>query len=77
MKAADGQRMFTDHSRDWKSNLYVYPVISRRSRGLSIGINLNPDNHVRPPTGCEIVRSVPPVATPETAPIRRFDGCRE
>ncbi len=43
MKAADGQRMFTDHSRDWKSNLYVYPVISRRSRGLSIGINLNPD----------------------------------
>ncbi len=43
MKAADSQRMFTDHSRDWKSNLYVYPVISRRSRGLSIGINLNPD----------------------------------
>lgn len=35
--------MFTDHSRDWKSNLYVYPVISRRSQGLSIGINLNPD----------------------------------
>ncbi len=43
MKAADSQRMFTDHSRDWKSNLYVYPVISRRSQGLSIGINLNPD----------------------------------
>ena len=43
MKAAHGQRMFTDHSRDWKSNLYVYPVISRRSQGLSIGINLNPD----------------------------------
>ena len=43
MKAAHSQRMFTDHSRDWKSNLYVYPVISRRSRGLSIGINLNPD----------------------------------
>ncbi len=43
MKPAHGERMFTDHSRDWKSNLYVYPVISRRSRGLSIGINLNPD----------------------------------
>lgn len=34
---------FRDHSRDWKSNFYVYPVISRRSGGLSIGVNLNPD----------------------------------
>ncbi len=31
------------HPRDWKSNFYVYPVISRRSGGLSIGVNLNPD----------------------------------
>ena len=31
------------HSRNWRENLYVYPVISRRSGGLSIGINLNPD----------------------------------
>lgn len=31
------------HSRDWRDNVYVYPVISRRSKGLSIGINLNPD----------------------------------
>ncbi len=31
------------HSRNWRENLYVYPVMSRRSRGLSIGINLNPD----------------------------------
>lgn len=31
------------HPRDWHNNLYVYPVISRRSGGLSIGINLNPD----------------------------------
>lgn len=34
---------YRSHSRDWHDNLYVYPVISRRSRGLSIGINLNPD----------------------------------
>ena len=32
-----------DHSRVWRDNRYVYPVISRRSRGLSIGINLNPE----------------------------------
>ena len=35
--------LFTQHSRSWQANLYVYPVISRRSRGLSIGVNLNPD----------------------------------
>ncbi len=35
--------LFTDHSRVWRDNRYVYPVISRRSRGLSIGVNLNPD----------------------------------
>jgi wyosine [tRNA(Phe)-imidazoG37] synthetase (radical SAM superfamily) len=35
--------VFARHPRDWRDNLYVYPVISRRSRGLSIGVNLNPD----------------------------------
>jgi wyosine [tRNA(Phe)-imidazoG37] synthetase (radical SAM superfamily) len=34
---------FADHSRRWQENFYVYPVISRRSGGLSIGVNLNPD----------------------------------
>lgn len=36
-------RQYRSHPRDWRRNLYVYPVISRRSRGLSIGVNLNPD----------------------------------
>ena len=35
--------LFSQHSRSWQQNRYVYPVISRRSRGLSIGVNLNPD----------------------------------
>jgi wyosine [tRNA(Phe)-imidazoG37] synthetase (radical SAM superfamily) len=35
--------LFAAHSRHWRDNRYVYPVISRRSQGLSIGINLNPD----------------------------------
>lgn len=34
---------FADHRRSLDENRYVYAVISRRSRGLSIGINLNPD----------------------------------
>ncbi|HEY8668522.1 MAG TPA: hypothetical protein VIL86_17885 [Tepidisphaeraceae bacterium] len=36
--------LFARHERTWRSNRYVYPVISRRSGGLSIGINLSPDN---------------------------------
>lgn len=34
---------FQVHSRRFRDNRYVYPVISRRSRGLSLGINLNPE----------------------------------
>lgn len=34
----------TDHRRDSAGLTYVYPVVSRRSGGLSIGINLNPNN---------------------------------
>ncbi|PSJ18137.1 radical SAM protein [Nitrosomonas supralitoralis] len=33
-----------DHSRDRAGLTYVYPVISRRAGGVSIGINLNPNN---------------------------------
>ena len=36
-------RQYADHTRGWRENAYIYPVISRRSGGLSIGINLNPD----------------------------------
>lgn len=34
----------TDHDRTSAGLTYVYPVLSRRAGGLSIGINLNPDN---------------------------------
>ncbi len=34
---------YTDHSRLFRENRFVYPVLSRRSKGISIGINLNPD----------------------------------
>lgn len=33
-----------DHRRDRVGLTYVYPVISRRAGGVSIGINLNPNN---------------------------------
>lgn len=34
----------TDHSRDSAGLTYVYPVVSRRAGGVSIGINLNVNN---------------------------------
>ncbi|MBI3525605.1 MAG: radical SAM protein [Betaproteobacteria bacterium] len=34
----------TDHSRDSAGLTYVYPVVSRRAGGVSVGINLNPNN---------------------------------
>ena len=32
-----------DHRRAFEDSRYVYAVVSRRSKGVSIGINLNPD----------------------------------
>ena len=39
-------RMLTvsDHNRSFIHMTYVYPVVSRRAGGVSVGINLNPDN---------------------------------
>ncbi|MCX7872056.1 MAG: radical SAM protein [Verrucomicrobiae bacterium] len=50
-----------DHRRNYFTFLYVYPVISRRSRGLSIGINLNPDKICNfDCVYCEVDRINPP-----------------
>jgi len=35
--------LHTDHTRLFEHNRFVYPVLSRRSGGISIGVNLNPD----------------------------------
>ena len=35
--------LFTSHDRNFESNRYVYPVVSRRSRGVSVGVNLSPN----------------------------------
>lgn len=41
---SDKTLSITDHSRDSAGLRYVYPVVSRRAGGVSIGINLNPNN---------------------------------
>jgi wyosine [tRNA(Phe)-imidazoG37] synthetase (radical SAM superfamily) len=64
------------HPRDYRGNLYVYPVLSRRARGLSIGINLNPDKVCNfDCIYCQVDRRVPP-ATREVDEPRLFDELR-
>lgn len=43
-KTADVKlNVFQNHSRLFQDNRFVYPVVSRRSQGVSVGVNLNPD----------------------------------
>ncbi len=35
--------LHSQHGRAFEANRFVYPVLSRRSRGISVGVNLNPD----------------------------------
>jgi wyosine [tRNA(Phe)-imidazoG37] synthetase (radical SAM superfamily) len=37
------EKAHADHSRIFADNEYVYPVLSRRAGGISVGINLNAD----------------------------------
>lgn len=36
-------QLHTLHERSFEHCRFVYPVLSRRSRGISVGVNLNPD----------------------------------
>jgi len=49
------------HERKWKDNRYVYAVVSRRSGGVSVGINLNPGKECNfNCIYCQVNRNVPP-----------------
>lgn len=43
MTSMQKNALHTSHERSFATNRFVYPVLSRRSQGVSIGINLNPD----------------------------------
>lgn len=43
LRASKPVRPLLSHSRSFFENCFVYAVISQRARGLSIGVNLNPD----------------------------------
>lgn len=57
-------QLYTRHERSWQNNRFVYPVISRRSKGLSIGVNLNPDKACNfDCIYCCVDRTAPPITT--------------
>ncbi|PTX99382.1 radical SAM protein [Verrucomicrobia bacterium LW23] len=60
MATADLLSAHLDHRRSWDEFFYVYPVISRRSQGVSIGVNLNPDKACNfDCVYCEVDRKTP------------------
>jgi wyosine [tRNA(Phe)-imidazoG37] synthetase (radical SAM superfamily) len=62
-----------DHRRVFQEYFYVYPVISRRARGLSLGINLNPDKVCNfDCIYCEVDRRTPARVT-SVDPVRLRD----
>src|SRR5437764_15166689 len=69
--------LFTQHSRSWRDNRYVYPVISRRSKGVSIGVNLNPDKVCNfDCIYCQVDRKTPPIVRDVDVP-RLVDELRD
>jgi wyosine [tRNA(Phe)-imidazoG37] synthetase (radical SAM superfamily) len=58
---------YRSHERRWQHHLYCYAVVSRRSGGLSIGVNLNPDKACNfDCIYCQVDRTTPP-------PVRQVD----
>jgi wyosine [tRNA(Phe)-imidazoG37] synthetase (radical SAM superfamily) len=52
--------LFESHSRSYAANRYVYPVLSRRAGGISIGVNLNLDRACNfRCIYCQVDRSLP------------------
>ena len=52
------------HPRRFEDFKYVYPVLSRRSRGISIGLNVNPDKVCNfDCIYCQVDRTVPATVT--------------
>ena len=68
--------LYSRHDRSYHDNRYVYPVLSRRAGGISVGINLNPDKGCnfdcvycqvdRTPSG---MRGIDPLHRPTGIPV--------
>jgi len=53
---------YRKHERRWKNHRYTYAVVSRRSRGISIGLNLSPGKECNfKCIYCQVHRKIRPV----------------
>ena len=65
-------RAFQSHPRSFEENLYAYPVLSRRARGLSVGVNLSPHKACNMDcVYCQVDRGVP--AAVKTVDLDRME----
>jgi wyosine [tRNA(Phe)-imidazoG37] synthetase (radical SAM superfamily) len=56
------RKAYQRHERRWADNLYVYAVVSRRSHGVSVGVNLNPGKECNfDCIYCQVDRTIAPV----------------
>jgi wyosine [tRNA(Phe)-imidazoG37] synthetase (radical SAM superfamily) len=63
-KAAANVEAAFGYPRDFLDNQFVYLVVSPRARGLSIGLNLNPDQQCNfDCVYCEVDRHIPPACS--------------
>jgi wyosine [tRNA(Phe)-imidazoG37] synthetase (radical SAM superfamily) len=63
--APSSRELFEAHPRSFQGNRYVYPVLSRRSRGISVGVNLNLDRRCNFDCAyCQVDRAVPAESEP-------------
>ena len=74
MKPVARRLDFKDHRRELDQNRYVYAVVSRRARGLSIGVNMNPDKACNFDCPyCQVDRSVPGGPAPVDVHVLRSE----
>jgi wyosine [tRNA(Phe)-imidazoG37] synthetase (radical SAM superfamily) len=64
----------SNHPREFEDFLYAYPVLSRRSNGVSIGLNLNLDKHCNFDCPyCQVDRTIPKARQPISIPKIRLE----
>jgi wyosine [tRNA(Phe)-imidazoG37] synthetase (radical SAM superfamily) len=67
---APAREIVFDRPRDFLQNRFVYAVISSRARGLSVGVNMNPDQRCNfDCVYCEVDRSNQPAETELNVPV--------
>lgn len=68
------RQAYSNHPRAWMDNLYVYPVVSRRSGGVSVGVNLSPRRQCNfSCIYCQIDRSQPELCRRVLLPLLRAE----